>query len=132
MVCRKRRYRMEDLRVEQVEAVHRRIIEERKGDSRIISEANLHQMVFSANLIREFVPRGAFIFYSLCAYPAFRQGNFRTALALTERVLKAEGYRITGDMAGIIALAEGIRGFTTEPEEIEQWLCNNIEKSVQQ
>jgi prophage maintenance system killer protein len=123
---------MEDLRVEQVEAVHRRIIEERKGDSRIISEANLHQMVFSANLIREFVPRGAFIFYSLCAYPAFRQGNFRTALALTERVLKAEGYRITGDMAGIIALAEGIRGFTTEPEEIEQWLCNNIEKSVQQ
>jgi prophage maintenance system killer protein len=122
---------MEDLRVEQVEAVHRRIIEERKGDSRIISEANLHQMVFSANLIREVVPRGAFIFYSLCAYPAFRQGNFRTALALTERVLKAEGYRITGDMAGIIALAEGIRGFTTEPEEIEQWFCNNIEKSVQ-
>jgi prophage maintenance system killer protein len=123
---------MEDLRVEQVEAVHRRIIEERNGDSRIISEANLHQMVFSANLIREVVPRGAFIFYSLCAYPAFRQGNFRTALALTERVLKAEGYRITGDMAGIIALAEGIRGFTTEPEEIEHWLSNNIEKSVQQ
>jgi prophage maintenance system killer protein len=123
---------MEDLRVEQVVAVHRRIIEERNGDSRIISEANLHQMVFSANLIREVVPRGAFIFYSLCAYPAFRQGNFRTALALTERVLKAEGYRITGDMAGIIALAEGIRGFTTEPEEIEHWLSNNIEKSVQQ
>lgn len=31
---------------------------------------------------------------------------------------------------GIIALAEGILAFTTEPEEIEQWLCNNIQESV--
>lgn len=123
---------MEDLRVEVVETVHRRIIEEGKGDNRIISEANLHQMVFSANLIREVVPRGAFIFYSLCAYPVFRQGNFRTALALTERVFETEGYLITGDKAGLNALAEGIRGFTTEPEEIEQWLYNNIQKSLQE
>jgi len=107
---------MEDLRVELAEAVHRRIIEEGKGDNRIISEANLH----------------AFIFYSLCAYPAFRQGNFRTALALTERVLETEGYRITGDKAGLNALAEGIRGFITEPEEIEQWLNNNIQKSLEE
>ena len=85
---------------------------------------------FRANLIREVVPRGAFIFYSLCAFPAFREGNFRTALALTERVLETEGYRITGDKAGINALAEGIRGFITEPEEIEQWLNNNIQKSL--
>ena len=123
---------MGDLTVEQVVAIHNRIIEEGNGDSRIISEANLHQMVFRANLIPEVVPRGAFIFYSLCAYPAFRQGNFRTALAMTERVLENEGYRITGDKAEIIALAEGIRGFTTEPEEIEQWLCKNIWKFVQQ
>jgi prophage maintenance system killer protein len=122
---------MEDLTVERVEEIHRRIIEDEKGDTRIISEANLHQMVFHANLIPEVVPRGAFIFYSLCAYPAFRQGNFRTALAVTERVLESEGYRITGNPAGIIVLAEGIRGFTTEPEEIEQWLYNNIRKSMQ-
>ena len=121
---------MEDLTVEQVEEFHNRIVG--AGDTRVISEANLHQMVFRANLIPEVVPRGAFIFYSLCAYPAFRQGNFRTALAMTERVLENEGYRITGDKAEIIALAEGIRGFTTEPEEIEQWLCNNIWKFVQQ
>ena len=70
--------------------------------SRIISEANLHQMVFRANLIPECVPRAAFIFYSLCAFPAFREGNFRTALAVTERVLETGGYRITGDKAGII------------------------------
>jgi prophage maintenance system killer protein len=122
---------MDDLTVEQVEEVHRRISEEEKEDTRIISEANLHQMVFQANLIPEVVPRGAFLLYSLCAYPAFRQGNFRTALALTERVLETEGYRITGDTAGIVALAEGIRGFTTEPEEIEHWLGNNIRKSMQ-
>jgi prophage maintenance system killer protein len=122
---------MGDLTVEVVEEIHRRIIEDKKGDTRIISEANLHQMVFHANLIPEVVPRGAFILYSLCAYPAFRQGNFRTALAVTERVLETEGYRITGDKVAIIALAEGIREFTTEPEEIEQWLIDNIRKSMQ-
>jgi len=88
---------MEDLTVELVMAVHTRIIERDGGDSRIISEANLHQMVFRANLIPECIPRAAFIFYSLCAYPAFREGNSGTALAVTELVLASGGYRITGE-----------------------------------
>ena len=121
---------MEDLTVEQVETIHTRIMAEEKGDCRILSEANLHQLVFRANLIPECVPRAAFIFYSLCAYPAFREGNSGTALAVTEQVLASGGYRITGEKAGIMALAEGILAFTTEPEEIEQWLWNNIQKPV--
>ncbi|MFA5266553.1 MAG: hypothetical protein WC379_01165 [Methanoregula sp.] len=123
---------MEDLTIEQVMAVHTRIIDRDGGDSRIISEANLHQIVFRANLIPECVPRGAFIFYSLCAYPAFREGNSGTALDVAGQVLASGGYRITGDVAGIMALAEGIIAFTTEPEEIEHWLCNNTEKSAVQ
>lgn len=121
---------MEDLTVEQVETIHTRIITEEKGDCRIMSEANLHQRVFRANLIPECVPRAAFIFYSLCAYPAYREGNSGTALAVTEQMLASGGYRITGEKAGIMALAERILAFTTEPEEIEQWLCNNIQKPV--
>ena len=121
---------MEDLTVELVVVIHNRIMAEEKGDSRVLSEANLHQMVFRANLIPECVPRAAFIFYSLCAYPAFREGNSGTALAVTEQVLASGGYRITGKKAGIMALAEGILAFTTEPEEIEQWLCNNMQESV--
>lgn len=123
---------MEDLTVELVIAVHTRIMEREDGDSRIISEANLHQLVFRANLIPECVPRAAFIFYSLCAYPAFREGNSRTALALTERVLASGGYRMTGETTGIMALAEGILTFTAEPEEIEDWLSGNTEKSAVQ
>jgi prophage maintenance system killer protein len=120
---------MEDLTVEQVEIIHTRIITEEKGDPRVLSEANLHQLVFRANLIPECVPRAAFIFYFLCAFPAFREGNFGTALAVTEQVLASEGNRITGTEAGIRALAEGIVAFITEPEEVEQWLCNNVQES---
>ena len=123
---------MEDLTVVQVEAIHSRIIAEGKGDSRIISEANLLQMVFHANLIPEVISRAAFIFYSLCAFPAFCEGNFRTAMAITEQVLASEGYHISGEKVPLIAFAEGIREFTTEPEEIEQWLCSNTRKSKQQ
>jgi prophage maintenance system killer protein len=121
---------MEDLTVEQVIAIHTRIIERHSGDSRIISEANLYLVVFGANLIQECVSRAAFIFYSLCAYPAFREGNSGTALAVTERVLASGGYRITGETTGIMALAEGILAFTAEPEEVEDWLCNHTEKSA--
>jgi prophage maintenance system killer protein len=121
---------MEDLTVEQVEAIHTRIMAKENGDCRILSEANLHQLVFRANLIPECVPRAAFIFYSVCAYPAFREGNSGTALAVTEQVLASGGYRITEERTGIMALAEGILVFTTEPEEIEQWLLNNIQEAV--
>jgi len=130
MVCRHRREWMQDLTVEQVKAIHNRVMVEEKGDCRVLSEANLHQMVFHANLIPDCVPRAAFIFYSLCAYPAFREGNSAAALAATEQVLATGGYRITGEMAGIMVLAEGILAFTTEPEEIEQWLYNNVQEST--
>ena len=121
---------MEDLTVELVEAIHTRVMGEVKGDCRVLSEANLHQMVFHANLIPDCVPRAAFIFYFLCAYPAFREGNSRNALAVTEQVLLSGGYKITGKRAGIMALEAGVDAFALEPQEIEQWLCNNIQESV--
>lgn len=121
---------MEDLTIEQVEAIHTRVMGEIKGDCRVLSEANLHQLVFHANLIPDYIPRAAFVFYFLCAFPAFREGNSGTALAVTEQVLLSGGYRISGDKAGIMALAAGIVAFTREPQEIEQWLCNNTQESV--
>jgi hypothetical protein len=122
---------MEDLTVEQVEAIHTRVMGEVKGDCRVLSEANLHQMVFHANLIPECIPRAAFIFYFLCAFPAFREGNSGTALAVSEQVLLSGGCRISGEKAGIMALAAGIVTFTREPQEIEQWLCNNTQSVSQ-
>jgi prophage maintenance system killer protein len=121
---------MEDLTVGQVEAIHKGIMAEETGDCRVLSEATLHQLVFRANLIPECIPRAAFIFYSLCAYPAFREENTGTALAVMEQALATGGYRLTGEKAMIMALAEGILAFKTEPEEIEQWLGNNIQVSV--
>jgi prophage maintenance system killer protein len=121
---------MEDLTVGQVELIHNRIMREERGDSRVLSEANLLETVFRADLIPECLPRAAFIFFSLCAYPAFRAGNAGTALAVTEWVLASGGYRITGEKTGIMALAEGILAFTTEPEEVDQWIRNNTQKSV--
>ena len=76
------------------------------------------------------MPRAAFTFYSLCAYPAFRGGNTGTALAVTEWMLASGGYRISGKKTGIMALAEGILAFITDPEEVEQWLRNNTRESV--
>jgi prophage maintenance system killer protein len=120
---------MDDLTAGFVETIHARIMEESHGDGRVLSEANLLQAVFNANLVQDCVLRAAFIFYSLCAYPAFREGNSITALKVTEEVLASGGYRITGENARILSLADGILAFTAEPEEIENWLRDNTRKS---
>jgi hypothetical protein len=130
MVSRQKCEPMEDLTVGQVVEIHSRIMAGGGGGCRVLSEANIHQMVFQANLIPECVPRAAFVFYSLCAYPAFREGNCPSALALTEQVLTSGGFRLCGEKAGILALAEAIPAFTAEPEDVEQWLCDNIQESV--
>jgi prophage maintenance system killer protein len=120
---------MEELTVESIIAIHNQIAAEKRGDCRILSEANLHQLVFRANLMPEIVPRAAFVFYALCAYPAFREGNEGTAHAVSELVLASGEYRIRGQNARLSDLAKGIAAFTTEPEDVEQWFFNNVQKS---
>jgi len=115
---------MQDLSVDRIIALHAAIITRDGGDSRIISEANLHQLVFRANLISDPLPRAALALYSLAAYPAFREGNIRAAQELAEEILTDGGYALdTGDEEPFGRLAEGVVAFTVEPEEIESWLA---------
>jgi prophage maintenance system killer protein len=120
---------MEEITVARIREVHDRIVIAENGDSRILSEANLHMLVFRANLITDPVPRAAFILYALCAYPAFREGNTETALELAGEVLASEGFRFSGRRTEMLALADGILSWTTEPEDIEAWLSCNFEKT---
>jgi prophage maintenance system killer protein len=122
---------MEDLTVEQVEAVHRRLMEEAEGDIRIVSEANLFQMVFRANMTEDVVLRASLVFWSLCAFPAFREGNEKTALTLAEQVLADNGYCIRGDRSALLVLAQRIREFSAESEEIDQWLIDNTRTAIE-
>lgn len=122
---------MKDLTVEQVEAVHRRLMEEQKGDTRVISEANLFQMVFRANLTDDVVLRASIVFWSLCAFPVFREGNERTALALAEQVLADNGYCIKGDSTALLVLAHRIQEFSAEPEDIDHWLIDNTRIAIE-
>jgi len=113
---------MKDLTVDQVLGVHDRILSERLHDHRITSEAALHQMVFQANLVPECIPRAALVFYLVCAYPPFREGNEETAAALSLDILLSGGFHLTVDPDGLEHLAGGIRDFTTDEKDVECWL----------
>lgn len=120
---------MVDLTVERVVAVHTRIMMEETGDCRVLSEANLLQMVFQANLIPECIARAAFIIFFLCAYPAFREGNERTAYELSVQSLKEGGYGIDPEDQGHLRLLSGgIINFTTDISDIEAWLTDHARK----
>ena len=120
---------MQDLSVDQVIALHAAIIARDGGDGRIISEANLHELVFRANLTPDPVDRAALALWSLVAYPAFREGNCRTAQKLAIGILAQEGYRIAGeDAAELEHLVRGIATFVTEPEDITAWLKTHAGK----
>ncbi|HSA38373.1 MAG TPA: hypothetical protein P5013_05730 [Methanoregula sp.] len=120
---------MEDLTVGLVETIHNRIIAIETGDCRVLSEANLLQMVFQANLIPECVARAAFIIYFLSAYPAFRERNQRTALELAVQCLEEGGYGIDPvDLVHLERLSEGIIAFTTDLSDIESWLADHTRR----
>ncbi len=115
---------MKDLQADEIIALHRARAGREGFDSRVISEANLLQLVFLANRIEEVVPRAAFTFFTLVAYPVFREGNETTAMELSLAVLDGEQYGIdpadTGDLA---ILAAKITAFAAEPEDAGAWFA---------
>jgi prophage maintenance system killer protein len=119
---------MDELTVEQILTLHTRIMAGDGGDARLLSEPNLHQLVFRANLVPDVFRRAALVLFTLCAYPAFRDGNRRTAHALASRILEQEQYLLAPDDPRVAGLLAGVAAYTVELEEIEQWLRTNVKK----
>jgi len=120
---------MEEITMETILGIHSRVLARDGGDPRIVSEGNIHQMVFQANLKSDPVTRAASVFWSLCAYPAFREGNRRTAYLLAELILSMEGSQVSLPCDEISALAQGIDMFTVEIEDVEQVLQLHAKKT---
>lgn len=120
---------MQDIAVDRIIAIHATIMTRDGGDRRIISEANLHQLIFRANLIPDPIARAALALYSLSAYPVFREGNIRTAQKLAVDILADGGYTLDpDDTQPLRRLAEGVAAFTVEPDEIGSWLAAHAQK----
>lgn len=120
---------MQELDVPGILALHEGIIAREGGDGRILSEANIHQLVFHANLETDPLRRAALAFYILVAYPAFRQANESTACALAKKILHNGGYTL--DPAGreaLAGLAAGITAFEAGHEDIVAWFASHAGK----
>ncbi|PKG32942.1 MAG: hypothetical protein CW742_05490 [Methanoregula sp.] len=111
---------MQDVSLELIVNIHRNVLADSQADLRIVSEGNLHQLVFQANLTDNPFSRAALVFWSLCAYPAFREGNRRTAHRLAEKILDSAGCRVDLPCPDVRALVQGIDAFTVEPEDVER------------
>jgi len=119
---------MQEITLETITGLHDRILVKEGEDLRIISEGNLHQLVFQANLAEDPVLRAATAFWLLCAYPAFREGNRRTAFRLTEEILASGGYRAELPCEEMRALAKGIDAFTVEIDDVARVLQGHSKK----
>lgn len=115
---------MQDVSLELIVSLHRNVLADTPADLRIISEGNLHQLVFQANLTDDPFSRAALAFWSLCAYPAFREGNRRTAHHLAEKILDSAGCRVDIPCPDVRALVQGIDAFTVEAEDVERVFRN--------
>jgi len=115
---------MQEITLETITGVHDRILAKAGGDYRIISEGNLHQMVFRANLTEDPVSRAASLFYMLCAFPAFREGNRRTACHLAEMLICTDNIHGKLPCEEVRALIRGIDTFTVEIEDVERFLLS--------
>lgn len=116
---------MLDLSLEYIIALQKKVLSQNEqADLRIISEGNLHQLVFRATMTNDPFSRAALAFWSLCAYPAFREGNRRTAHCLAEEILESADCRVDLPCPDVRALVQGIDAFTVEPEDVEQVFRN--------
>jgi len=122
--------RMQDITLEMIIGIHDGILTRDVNDCRIVSEGNLHQLVFQANLTEDPVLRAATVFWLLCAYPAFREGNRRTAHRLAETILSSGDVSISLPCNEMRALAQGIDAFTIETEDVECVIRSYWEKSA--
>lgn len=119
---------MDDLTVEQIIAIHDSIMVKDGGDARLLSEPNLHQFIFRANLIDNICCRAALALFFLSAYPAFRDGNKRTAHALASLILGQERYHLSPDDDRVAGLLAGVASYTVELDDIEHWLRSHVTK----
>jgi hypothetical protein len=113
---------MQDITLETIIAAHDEVMAADGGDVRVLSEGNLHQLIFRANLAVDPCGRAAVVFYSLCAFPPFREGNRRTAARLAETILAAGGSGGRLPCEDLRSLVQGIDAFTVETEDVEQVL----------
>lgn len=113
---------MPAITVEDIIKAHDLVTKETADDTRMISEAGLHEMVFLACRIEDPHRQAACILFSVCAYPPFRDGNKRTAIMIADDILSAAGLcRKAGD-GEIFELMRGVAAFTVEQDDIETWL----------
>jgi len=120
---------MHELTLEMITGIHDRILANDGGDCRIISEGNLHQLVFRANLTEDRLARAATVLWLLCAFPAFREGNRRTAWRLAEMISASEGDQVDASCEEVGVLIRGIDAFTVEIEDVEQFLLRHARRS---
>jgi prophage maintenance system killer protein len=121
---------MDDLTADDIIAIHSRHIAVEGGDARILSEANIHQLVFRVNLSGEVFHQAALILFSFCAYPPFREGNVQTALCIIKKIFSKYRYRVIFNEVELSDLVKGVESFSLEIEDLEDWLHRHAEKTA--
>ena len=119
---------MDDLTADSVMELHSGIMERDGGDTRLVSEAALHQMIFQANLADTPFSRAALVLYWLSSFQVFREGNCRSARAIAVKIFDSEGYDVELGGDGFPGLIRGIGTFTVDADGIEDWLRSHARK----
>jgi len=121
---------MQDITLDTIIGMHDRIMEKDGGDDRIICEGILNEVVFQANLREDRIQQAATVFWSLCAYPAFREGNKRTGYRLAEMILSRDDSPLFLPCEELRSLVQGINAFSVEIEDVEKVLQHHAKKGV--
>jgi len=121
---------MDNLTVDEIIAIHTHLIGGKGGDSRVLSEAGLHQTVFQVNLPGDIFHKAAVVLFTFCAYPPFREGNVQTAIGIIRKIFLSEGYAVDLHNEDIADLVKGVESFFLEIKDLEDWLRIHVQKTA--
>ena len=120
---------MDGLTVDHIIGLHRQILAGKDDDARVLSEANLHQLVFLVNAEQDPIEAASRAIFQIVAYPSFNDGNKRTACRVAQEILSQAGWRLAGNDEELFALMQELKDFAAEPEDITAWIQTNTKKT---
>ena len=97
---------------------------------KVVTRGYFLKRVFTRRSSRDVFHKAAFILFSFCAYPPFREGNVQTALCIVRKILCAEGYLVNLQDNDISDMVKGVESFSLEIEDLEDWMRTHVQKTA--
>mgnify|MGYP001597581285 CR=1 FL=1 len=116
------------MKTEEIKEAHDNIIEETGGHTGIVNLGNLDFIISQINTTKDIYTKSARALYGIVKNHPFADGNKRTAIAISEAILRENGMKFTATDEALWDIVHNINKEETTFIQVLNWLKKNVGK----